>query len=167
MPAAAPEAAPTPLAAQTDLRPHDIARLRAVAERLDLSVDRLARRVWERVREQPGAPERFAAMPDGGAHLRRRLHEYIRSIWSGDHDARLRNAREHVGSGSLEHGIPLEAYLGAFVLIDDVVIDELVRGLADDPECLSVTLRSYRRVTTTDLLVHLGRSDAARGITPR
>ncbi len=159
-------ATPAPLATEIDLRPHDIARLRAVAEATDLNIDRLARRIWERVRQQPGTAERLAAQPDNGAQMRRRLHEYVRSLWSGDHDRRLELTRSHRGSAA-QWDIPLEAYLGAFVLIDDVVMDELVLALHDDPEALSVALRSYRRVTTTDLLVHLGRSDAARGVTPR
>lgn len=98
--------------------------------------------------------------------LRRRLHAYVRSLFTGDHDRRLRNTQRHRGSGP-HPGLSLEAYLGGFVLIDDVIIDTLVHALHGDPDTLSLALRSYRRVSTTDLLVHLGRSDAARDVTPR
>lgn len=147
------------LAEETDLSPHHIARLRAVAEATGLSPHRLADHVCDHVLGQQATAQRLAARPDADA-LRRRLHRYICSLFSGDHDRRLRMTQEH--RGGAEEGISLEAYLGGFVLIDDVIMDALVHALHDDPDALSVALRAYRRVTTSDLLVHLGRSDAAR-----
>lgn len=148
------------LAAETGLRPHHVARLRAVAEATGLSPNQLADQVCDHVLGQQVTAERLAARPDADV-LRRRLHRYVRSLFAGDHDRRVRMTQDHHGSGR-ETGITLEAYLGGFVLIDDVIMDALVHALHDDPETLSLALRAYRRVTTTDLLVHLGRSDAAR-----
>lgn len=153
------------LATETDLRPHDVARLRAVAEAADLSPHQLAEQVCAHVLNHPAVAARLAQRPDADA-LQRRLHRYVRSLWAGDHDRRLKDAQERLADGTAR-GLPLEAYLGGFILIDDVVVDALVHALHDDPEALSLALRSYRRVTVTDLLVFLGRSDAARGITPR
>lgn len=148
------------LADETDLRPHHVARLRAVAEATGLSPHQLADQVCDHVLGQQATAQRLAARPDADA-LRRRLHRYVRSLFAGDHDRRLRMTQDHRGGGA-ETGITLEAYLGGFVLIDDVIMDALVHALHDDPDTLSLALRAYRRVTTSDLLVHLGRSDAAR-----
>ncbi len=155
----------SPLAAETDLRPHHVARLRAAVESTGLSPNQLADQVCDHVLGQQVTAQRMAMRPDADA-LRRRLHAYVRSLFTGDHDRRLRNTQQRVGSGPYA-GMPLEAYLGGFVLIDDVIMDTLVHALHDDPDALSLALRSYRRVSTTDLLVHLGRSDAARDVTPR
>lgn len=157
--------APASLADETDLRPHDVQRLRAVAEAADLRPHQLAEQVCAHVLNHPTVAGRLAGRPDADA-LQRRLHRYIRSLWAGDHDRRLRNAQASFPSGP-PTGISLEAYLGGFILIDDVIEGALIDALHDDPDTLRLALRSYRRVSKTDLLVHLGRSDAARGVTPR
>lgn len=162
-PVTASAAQPT-LSDETDLRPHHVARLRAVVEAADLSPKEIADQVCDHVLGQQVTAERLARRPDADA-LRQQLHQYVRSIFDGDHDRRLRSTQEHHGSGPYAD-LPLEAYLGGFVLIDDVIIDTLVHALRDDPDALSLALGSYRRVVTADLLVHLGRSDAAR-LTPR
>lgn len=154
MTAAAPASSVT---SDTDLRPHHVARLRAAAEATGIGPDELAERVCDHVFGQQASAERLAAHPEADA-LRARLRWYIRSLWDTDHDGRLRTARGRTGPGNAS-GLTLEAYLGGFVLIDDIIIDTLVHALCDDPVALSLALRAYRRVTTTDLLLHLRGGD--------
>ncbi|MBJ7330749.1 MAG: hypothetical protein JHC95_12690 [Solirubrobacteraceae bacterium] len=147
-----PQSDTTPL---IDLRRHDVARLRAVAEATDLSPYLLAEQVCEYVLGQASVAERLAASGNAD-ETRARLHRYVKSLWSGDFEKRARAAANRF-SRTDEPELPLEAYLSIFVFIDDVIVDTLVNALHEDPATLSVALRSYRRVTANDFLVFLGR----------
>lgn len=146
-------------------RPLHVARLRAAAEATGISPAELAARVCDHVLGQQEVAARLAVHPDAD-ELRARMHGYVQSLWGDDHDGRLRTARRDGVPGG-DTGLPLDAYLTGFVLIDDVVIDTLVHALADDPDALSIALRAYRRVTTSDLVLHLRGAVAPGGLRPR
>ena len=80
--------------------------------------------------------------------LRRTLTTYFRSLFSGNYDDEMVDGRLRIGMVHDRIKLPLGAYLGAWTIIDEIVIEEIMK--IEDP--LPV-LKSWRRLTQTDTLL--------------
>lgn len=80
--------------------------------------------------------------------LRRTLVTYFRTLFSGIYDDELVQGRLRIGTVHDRIKLPLGAYLGAWTVIDELVIEEILKL----PEPLPV-LKSWRRMTQADTLL--------------
>lgn len=81
------------------------------------------------------------------------LASYLRTLWSGIYDDRTVEHRVVIGKVHDRIGLPLGAYLGAYVQIDHVVMTHLAARLQDDPAELAEALAAWRTVTQTDVAI--------------
>lgn len=85
--------------------------------------------------------------------LRSTLEVYFASLFDGRLDDAKGQQRERIGRVHDRIELPLGAYLGAFVQIDELVIRSFCRELADQPDVLADVLVAWRRVTQTDAAI--------------
>ncbi len=85
--------------------------------------------------------------------LSQTLQRYVASLSAGRYDAEVVRGRAHIGEVHDRIDLPLSAYLGAFLRIDEVVMGVLVDRHAEDPEALKRALMAYRRVTQSDIAI--------------
>lgn len=115
----------------------------------ELPVDQIAEHFYDHVlkqRELRDIIERFSTIEK----LRLTLTTYVRTMFDGVYDDQHAAQRARIGVVHDRIELPLGAYLGAFVQIDEVVIEHLVARHADDPETLTKALVAWRRVSQTD-----------------
>lgn len=85
--------------------------------------------------------------------LSQTLQRYVATFSEGRYDAEVVRGRAYIGEVHDRIDLPLSAYLGAFLRIDEVVITELVRRHSADPERLTHALMAYRRVSQSDIAI--------------
>ncbi len=85
--------------------------------------------------------------------LSQTLQRYVATLSSGRYDAETVRGRAHIGEVHDRINLPLNAYLGAFLRIDEVVMGAIVDRYAGDAEALKRALMAYRRVTQSDIAI--------------
>lgn len=85
--------------------------------------------------------------------LSQTLQRYVATLSEGRYDAQVVRGRAYIGEVHDRIDLPLSAYLGAFLRIDEVIITELVRRHSGDPERLTDALMAYRRVSQSDIAI--------------
>lgn len=139
-----------PAVAFCDITPDHLTLL--ADEQLGDLADRVARAFYDRVLREP----ELRAIIEGHSSVERlsgTLQQYVSSLSSGRYDEETVAGRVHIGEVHDRIDLPLSAYLGAFLRIDEVVIGELARRHAGDPERLTRAIMAYRRVTQADVAI--------------
>jgi len=91
-----------------------------------------------------------------------KLAKYFVTMFEGRYDDATVAHRVFIGEVHDRINLPLGAYLGAFLQLDDVVIREIVERFQGDPEALHTALMTYRRVSQTDAAL-VARASSTRG----
>lgn len=83
--------------------------------------------------------------------LRATLQGYFASFFTGVVDDARVAAVKRIGTVHDRIGLPLQAYLGATLRLDRVVVQALVKRYGDDAEMLERTLMAYRKLLMCDI----------------
>ena len=81
------------------------------------------------------------------------LAKYFATLWAGHYDDSIAKGRVYVGKVHDRIDLPLGAFLGGMVTVDDVVVRGLIDAFADDPDALHAAIMGYRRLTQTDTVL--------------
>jgi len=159
---AAPPAPPAPpvrvsdralqtLIDQTGLTTGHVATLHRLAPHLGAIADEAATSFYTHVLARP---ELSAIITRNSTieRLESTLVAYMHTLWGGVYDDRTVEHRVVIGKVHDRIGLPLGAYLGAYVQIDHVVMTHLARVL-EDPAELAEGLAAWRVVTQTDVAI--------------
>ncbi|PTL59970.1 hypothetical protein C7Y72_10090 [Paraconexibacter algicola] len=117
----------------------------------DLGAD-IAEEFYRHVLAQPG----LAALIHRHStveRLRETLVGYVGTLWSGRYDRDVVAHRVRIGKVHDRIQLPLGAYLGAFVQIDQVVTRRLVEVYGTEPEALLEAIAGWRTLTQTDMAI--------------
>lgn len=139
-----------PAVAFCDITPEHLALL--ADEQLGTLAERVADAFYDRVLREPEL-RAIIEQHSSVERLSRTLQQYVASLSSGRYDEQTVAGRAHIGEVHDRIDLPLSAYLGAFLRIDEVVIGELARRHAGDPERLTRAIMAYRRVTQADVAI--------------
>ena len=131
-----------------DINSEDL-ELLAEADLGDLA-DAVATNFYDRILREPALRE-IIERHSSVERLRVTLKRYFQSLFSGVYDDDTANGRIRIGVVHDRIDLPIGAYLGAYLRIDEVVISELVKRYADDPARLYKLLMAYRRVSQADM----------------
>lgn len=134
------------LLSYTGLQQEDLQQLRSHKELAELA-DLVAERFYGHIL---GFPELRDIIEKNSSvdRLRRTLTTYFRSLFAGRYDDEIVEGRLRIGMVHDRIQLPLGAYLGAWTVIDEVVLEEIMKR--DDPLPL---LKSWRRLTQADTLL--------------
>jgi len=77
----------------------------------------------------------------------------VASLFSGRYDDETVRGRATIGRVHDRIDLPLGAFLGGMVTVDDVVVRGLIDAFADDPDALHAAIMGYRRLTQTDTVL--------------
>lgn len=121
-------------------------------ERLGELGGRIADAFYDRVLAEP----QLRALIEEHSSIERlssTLVRYVESLSAGRYDEQVVRGRAHIGEVHDRIDLPLDAYLGAYLRIDEVVMGELVDRHAGDPAALKRALMAYRRVSQADIAI--------------
>ena len=138
------------IVAMCDLNDEDLAIL--AANDLSADGDAVAENFYGRVLQEPNL-KRIIESNSNIDRLTATLKRYWSSMFSGRYDDETVKGREHIGVVHDRIELPLGAYLGAYLKIDEVVFARLVEAHRDDPETLFKALVAYRRAAQTDMSI--------------
>jgi len=85
--------------------------------------------------------------------LAQTLKRYFRSVFSGEFDGQRLGQVVRIGTVHDHIDLPIGAFIGAILRLDQVAIPWLVERHADDPARLTQALLAYRKVTTADVAI--------------
>jgi heam-based aerotactic trancducer len=164
---ASPETLPTPpvanrlnltdpdavLAVQyTGLTSDDLAAAENAQQVAEIEVLAVAKRFYDHVLAQPELKRIIEANSSVEKHTGA-LAKYFASIWTGHYDDSIARGRVYVGKVHDRIDLPLGAFLGGIVTVDDVVLRGLIDTFSHDPDALHAAVMGYRRLTQTDTVL--------------
>jgi heme-based aerotactic transducer len=82
--------------------------------------------------------------------LRDTLINYVGTLFAGRYDDAIADGRKRIGEVHDRIDLPLGAYLGAFVEIDEAVIRSFAAAAGDDVDALVELVVAWRRISSTD-----------------
>lgn len=133
-----------------DLSQHDLDAL--AAERGGFDTRAVAEHFYDRILREPQLREiidRNSTLD----RLRDTLSAYVGSLFDGRWDDATLAARVRIGDVHDRIGLPLSAYLGACLRIDECVFDVLIERHAHEPDRLRALMMAYRRASQTDVSI--------------
>lgn len=112
----------------------------------------IAEAFYDRVLQEPELAE-LIDEHSSVERLRGTLSQYVASLSAGRYDDGVVRGRAHIGEVHDRIDLPLGAYLGAFLRIDEMVVRALAERHAGDTDALVAAVMAYRRVTQADVAV--------------
>lgn len=152
------------LVSYAGLTSEDLRRIRL----LGTAVDRTQQLADDLTAHVSQFPELVQIIVDNSTveRLMGKLAAYFQTMFEGRYDDAIVEHRAFIGQVHDRIGLPLGAYLGAFLQLDRVVMRDIVDRFHGDPEALYEALMAYRRVSQTDVsLVAQSFVDAREGQT--
>jgi heme-based aerotactic transducer len=136
----------------TGLTGEDLAAAQHAQQVAEIDVLAVAKRLYDHVLAQPELRRIIEANSSVERHTAA-LARYFATVWSGYYDDELTRGRVYIGKVHDRIDLPLGAFLGGFVTVDDVVLRGLIDAFADDPDALHAAVMGYRRLTQTDIVL--------------
>jgi heme-based aerotactic transducer len=136
----------------TGLTSEDLAAAENAQQVAEIDVLAVAKRFYDHVLAQPELRRIIETNSSVERHTGA-LAKYFESIWSGQYNDGMAKGRVYVGKVHDRIDLPLGAFLGGIVTVDDVVLRGLIDAFAGDPDALHAAVMGYRRLTQTDTVL--------------
>jgi heme-based aerotactic transducer len=136
----------------TGLTEEDLAVAHRAQELAEIDVLAVAKRFYDHVLAQPELKRIIETNSSVEKHTGA-LAKYFATIWSGQYDDSIARGRIYVGKVHDRIDLPLGAFLGGIVTVDDVVLKGLIDAFSHDPDALHAAVMGYRRLTQTDTVL--------------
>jgi heme-based aerotactic transducer len=136
----------------TGLTSEDLAATEHAQQVAEIDVLAVAQRFYDHVLGQPELRRIIETNSSVEKHTGA-LAKYFASVWAGHYDDGVAKGRVYVGKVHDRIDLPLGAFLGGIVTVDDVVIRGLIDTFSHDPDTLHAAVMGYRRLTQTDTVL--------------
>ncbi|HKN95330.1 MAG TPA: globin-coupled sensor protein [Thermoleophilaceae bacterium] len=136
----------------TGLTGEDLAAAEQAQQVAEIDVLAVAKRFYDHVLAQPELRRIIETNSSVEKHTGA-LAKYFATIWAGQYDDSIARGRIYVGKVHDRIDLPLGAFLGGIVTVDDVVLKGLIDAFSHDPEALHAAVMGYRRLTQTDTVL--------------
>src|SRR5689334_17375268 len=136
----------------TGLTSEDLAAAQHAQEVAEIDVLAVAKRFYDHVLAQPELRRIIETNSSVEKHTVA-LAKYFSTVWAGEYNDGIARGRIYVGKVHDRIDLPLGAFLGGIVTVDDVVLKGLIDTFSHDPEALHAAVMGYRRLTQTDTVL--------------
>ncbi len=136
----------------TGLTGEDLAAAERAQQVAEIDVLAVAERFYNHVLAQPELKRIIETNSSVEKHTQA-LAKYFATLWAGEYDDSIARGRVYVGKVHDRIDLPLGAFLGGMVTVDDVVLRGLIDAFAGDPDTLHSAVMGYRRLSQTDVVL--------------
>src|SRR5690348_2834943 len=136
----------------TGLTSEDLANAQNAQQVAEIDVLAVAKRFYDHVLGQPELKRIIETNSSVEKHTVA-LAKYFSTVWAGEYNDGIARGRIYVGKVHDRIDLPLGAFLGGIVTVDDVVLKGLIDTFAHDPDALHAAVMGYRRLTQTDTVL--------------
>jgi heme-based aerotactic transducer len=133
----------------TGLTEAHLDQLRAAQSEHPVDTDAVAEHFYASVLQQPELRE-IITRNSSIERLRATLINYVHTLFAGRYDDQIADGRKRIGEVHDRIDLPLGAYLGAFLEIDEAVVRSFAEAAGDDPQAFTELVIAWRRVSQTD-----------------